>query len=154
MVEIDLEFQKREREETARVEGIRRGIAEETAKSKPDFVRLNHLRRNLRGADEIAPMVNVPDRDKEAKLKFVDQVSAIGRRNKRTLIEEAKQRRAAKLREEASQAAKEAADADGDGFVTDDEMRAYIEAKTGDKPHWKLGADKLRAIYDEAVASE
>lgn len=154
MVEIDFHAHRRAKDEAARVAGIRSGIAEELGKEKPDYVRLNALRRNLRGAEDVAPLTNVVDEKRVAHLKHVDAVSEIGKANKQKLIDERNRERAEELRRKAIAAAKEAADADNDGNVTEDEKRAFIEEKTGKKPHWNLGSDKLQSLYEKAMSAE
>lgn len=160
MHEIDFEAQKRERDEKARIEGIKRGIAEESAKEKPDHARLNALRRNLAGAEAIVHLVD-PEAEKRAKrMQEADEVSALGRRNREATLKAAERERLKGLEREAI-AAQNAADEaqrrlqrqEGEtaapaSILSDEEMRAIIEKETGKKPHWNLGHDKLVEMYE------
>lgn len=149
MDEIDFLPHDRIKAEEERIRNIKRGIRQEEAKEKPDFVRLGTLRRNLRGAEDVAHLVEVEDAEREKRLKLADEVSWLGRDNHSKAVAAAIEARRVAAREELA-ALQDVAEVE----PTADEMRDYIQEKTGKRPHHRVSLTNLKNKYQVLRSKE
>ncbi|MCP4072302.1 MAG: hypothetical protein GY742_11265 [Hyphomicrobiales bacterium] len=70
-------------------------------KREKDVVRRNHLQRQLDGPDAIAHMTNKIDEKRETRLRMIDEVAKLGRKN-RVKAEKVSKRNRLKANTEAS----------------------------------------------------